>query len=30
MEIDDRECFLTTAKYQNYCEHDVSSSDKRK
>ena len=28
MEIDERECFLTSAKKQNHCEHAISSSDK--
>ena len=27
MEIDERECFLASAKYQNYCEDAISSSD---
>ena len=29
MEIDKRECSLTTAKYQNYYEHTLCSSDRR-
>ena len=29
MDIDEKECFLITAKYQIDCEHAVCSIDKR-